>query len=242
MNDFLTRLAARQVEEATGLVPRLTSRFEPPPTASIEPVSEVPAPEIVDRYDQTRRARALLLPLDRQDDESHRVSDPATRAGPSRPRVPPLADVDDSILTPADLPARSSDRSSEERSLIGAAYARTVARPDQVLERRPPATAGKVAARSVRLVDHDSADVRHRPAASAYVVPRTLASSRVEFPVRGDAPPQATDEGPVVHVTIGRVEVRAERAPDPVSERRTDATPRAMSLNEYLERRHGERR
>ncbi|MCL4798474.1 MAG: hypothetical protein KJ025_02745 [Burkholderiales bacterium] len=53
--------------------------------------------------------------------------------------------------------------------------------------------------------------------------------------------PQAIVE-PVVNVTIGRVEVRAVMAPLPARERRKPATPKALSLEEYLERRHGARR
>jgi hypothetical protein len=52
----------------------------------------------------------------------------------------------------------------------------------------------------------------------------------------------APDTEPTVKVTIGRVEVRAILQPAPARERRAPPAPKGMSLEEYLERRHGRRR
>jgi hypothetical protein len=61
------------------------------------------------------------------------------------------------------------------------------------------------------------------------------------------APPAPTaeparDAGGVTHVTIGRLEVRAALAPEPKPSARPAPKSSAMSLESYLESRHGARR
>jgi hypothetical protein len=46
----------------------------------------------------------------------------------------------------------------------------------------------------------------------------------------------------VVRITIGRVEVRAVLPPEPAPRRREPARAKALSLDEYLDRRHGAKR
>jgi hypothetical protein len=60
-----------------------------------------------------------------------------------------------------------------------------------------------------------------------------------------DAPPVRPDDAsaePVVRITIGRVEVRAVLPPPVPRPRREPPAPKTLSLDEYLDRRHGGKR
>ena len=57
--------------------------------------------------------------------------------------------------------------------------------------------------------------------------------SRLQMPVQSKE-----EREPTIHVTIGRIEVRATLAPAPASGKERSA-PRVMSLDEYLQRRTG---
>jgi hypothetical protein len=80
-----------------------------------------------------------------------------------------------------------------------------------------------------------SATLLAQPVVQGLVVPRAEAPDR-RTPITTVLEPTAP-QGPVVNVTIGRVEVRAHAAPGRASTERRGARP--MSLDDYLKRRSG---
>jgi hypothetical protein len=81
------------------------------------------------------------------------------------------------------------------------------------------------------------ADVETAPLPQAFSLPDRLAPER-EAQAMPDGRPAAGD--PVVHVTIGRIDVRATPAPQ-TTPRRTPDRRTAMSLAEYLQKRDSDR-
>lgn len=240
MSDFLTRLVERQFGAAGGVAPRLPSRFAaltppeieresaPAPAPSVPP-ERAPQPNVVLRATDVE-APPKLVPLG--------GADPPAAAAPRPPRTPPVvtrepawpaehrdAEVERSLPRPT---VTAPQITSGQQTVDHAASARIVVIDQQSL----PAAKGSDASSAVR--------------AAPAVLPAILAPPSPLVPRRGAAPrlevPPPTSNAPVVNVTIGRVEVRAVVAPPPARERRKTAAPKALSLEEYLERRHGARR
>jgi len=239
MSDFLTRLAERQLGAAGGVAPRLPSRFAAPVPPEIEPDSPSPV-----RSAPTERAQQPHVVLRATDVEApsklppHGDADPPAATAPRPPRAPtavthepprPAEHRDAEVECP--LPqtvVTASQTTPGQQAVDHAALA-----PIVVIDRQtPPAPKGSDASSAVR--------------AASPVLPPILVPQSPLVPRRGAAPrlevPPPTSTSPVVNVTIGRVEVRAVVAPPPARERRKPAAPKALSLEEYLDRRHGARR
>jgi hypothetical protein len=234
MSGFLARLAQRQLEPPPAqLRPRAVSRF-----AARQP--DAPATEEGPR----------VLP-----------SVPQSRPQVQRERPEPPASDEraEQVLAPMRArPARQSTEVAATPASSARGFALSLPQPPRARDESP----GRGESRGNVDVEASHAGVVPvTPAAAPDVaapeppvplVPRR-APPASEEPLRAgprpddgssDLPPpraiEATRDEHVVRVTIGRVEVRAVLPPP--REKREAPRPRTLSLDEYLERRHGARR
>jgi hypothetical protein len=269
MSDYLSTLAARSLDVAPVVQPRLTSWFESPRTAA--------APSVPDAVTQAPIAsRSAAEPSTREivvrRDERSSIEEPRAFDDRRMRLIPePIASLmdtrpvarDPGVMTPAVAVVKTA---RQEPAPIGdapqrAAIAERPAPPvrDVVAEPGSPHPA-VMAARpepSGRL-DERVAALEHRlgasaPSASPVIAPadppaamreRAIASApaRPAEPFTME-PVIAEHRGPTVRVTIGRLEVRAilpASGPAPKTPRRTPRVVGAPSLDEYLKRRGGD--
>lgn len=236
MNGFFERLARRQVEPITLVRPRRLSRF-----ADMEPAAppnpDVCASELLPAPPTTRRVTGVAAP-DREnaapaDGKTHETPMPAagsqdTGSGQTAKMVP--------VLEPARRDTRTESASERGRSLPSAAQPSSV--------KTPPAGYRGGASPKAQTRDTPSPLVppAHTPRRSASL-PLAPASPRATAnPRTAERISHAHEVEPVVHVTIGRVEVRAVVEQQPAREKRPAPRPKTLSLDEYLERRHGAKR
>ena len=249
MSDFLARLAARATGSEASLAPRLPSLFEPSPHATILPTVDddtaATARHATAPADDTPPAAEPLHPprtLPPMHDDSlrpARAEQPATsmpppiaapvldRAMPATVRAAPPATppVTASVATPARMPAPEQAHAEPVMSPpvqprqtgIAPPRVETVSPPSGSL--LPPPTPVFATPRSEPARDRSdhAATIRPRPTAAASRTP-------------------ATGE-PVIHVSIGRIEVRAAPAAATPTRRRDE--PRPASLDDYLRQRGG---
>jgi hypothetical protein len=249
VSDFLARLAARAIGGEATLAPRLPSLFEPAPHAPTLPTVDdgaaatarhatAPADDASPAAEPLRPPRALP-PM--QDDALRQtpVAQPATRLPP--PAAAPVSDrampvtahaAPPATPTPA-LPAvarhaapRPAPAHAEPPAAAPVLPRQTRIAPSRIEAASPPGgsllpppTPVFAAPRSAPARDRSdhAATIRPRPAAAANRTP-------------------ATSE-PVVHVSIGRLEVRA--APAAATPPRRRVEPRPASLDDYLRQRGG---
>ena len=243
MSDFLDRLAARAIGSGAALAPRLPSLFEPLPRAPVMPPadeSEAPA--------RAREASPAVPPVPdvapppRAPTHARESIEPrAARVAPvERPALPTTAG------TAADVPHApmpSPPRAASPVRAIGAEQASTPPTPE-----RPAVTSSFAFPRPPR-VARTRRETASAPApngvllaAPAPVFASTgAASTRSERTVaaraaaaRAEGKADAARE-PVVHVSIGRLEVRATPAAAAPPRRRDG--PQPGSLDDYLRQR-----
>jgi hypothetical protein len=249
VSDFLSHLAARSAAPELALRPRPVSRFEPAPGRALEQ-----RPAVFEQTDEERepdapqpgrspRSRLLSPPvpsgrLRAEPDEVSPAAGPSGRAASAR-RSPAAVEARPSAPAPSEpRPARRLPSGEETESDL-APPKRRRHEPEPEPERRAEQA--------------PAPEEAPRPRERVVVVERVrsvAASAAVESPVPPSAPPRIfpellADRPPVhtepepepdVHVTIGRIEVRAvPAAPSApvVGERR----PPVMTLEEYLRRR-----
>lgn len=242
MSDFLDRLATRAIGGEGLLMPRLPSLFEPLAGASAGPSTTA-------AFDAPVRAGSMLPVAEAIAGEHVRAASPvAEPATPARPNAhATMADAPSALTqppapsaTPATTVARRPPRTE---SLLPSPRMRD--RADRALR---PAIKGR----------HDASVTSSDPIAPSPPVQRGVllpppspvfassrASSQPAEPGRGSAAarsrhvladrPVAVPSEPVVHVSIGRLEVRAT-ASSPAPPRRRDE-PRPDSLDDYLRKR-----
>ena len=242
MSDFLDRLAARAIGSETALSPRLPSLFEPLQRAPIMPpadAGEVPAHhrdmasaapvvpvaassprEPARAAESMERSAARVVPVDR-------TAAPApARAAANLPHEPRPS----SPIAPAPVPSvveRSGTPVAPERQAVGSSpvQPRQVhVAPARQETARTPAPGGALLPAPAPVF----AATRTTPEGSG----RTVAARDAAARTGGKA--AATVE-PVVHVSIGRLEVRAAPAAAAPSHRREE--PRPSSLDDYLRQR-----
>lgn len=247
MSDFLSRLAERQLVGSVGLQPSLAARLSRPavpgPSERGPSAVEVGGPEV-----------------EATDGANLAIARATTRALRTTVReVRPLAATEDRARTDdrahedsqrASRPARRASHDPDARvwsrdRVIAAERPEAEAEPAQPLTGATPETPRppRAALAFVALVPSDGSPQQAqglRPAASPL---DSIAAAMAERAAGADPRPAIGRRGtdpPVVHVSIGRVEVRAITAPAPVRERpAAPSPPAAISLDEYLERRHG---
>jgi hypothetical protein len=231
MSDFLTNLAARALASPS-LRPRTRSRFEP--AADANPRLDAGEPvdlEVPSLPASTQRHAIAAAPLIEKADV---VADPDRRASRRSPR--PSRDLDESEPEPR----RSRDRIEQEVLLTTATREHHL---ERVIEKRETTVrvhaenTVRTAAESPRDTEpshrHDEQPPRiepqrHTPRA-AFAIAERRPSTRQP---RTETPPAAPE--PVIHVSIGRVEVRAV-APAPAPQRARARTA-PMTIEEYAAR------
>jgi hypothetical protein len=228
MTGFLARLAARQIAPGGGLRPRAVSRFAAPeaeaspdePPLLVAPVPAVmpPSPPASPEAAVPKQVPAALQAARGDPDAAERRAPHPVLRAPE-----PASPGEDQPRSPLSGERDSDDRERPRNGRV-AALAQVAPAAARTPE-HPPNPAPLVPREIVRARETTA---QHAPvAARAAVAPMPTAV-------------EAAD-APVVRVTIGRIEVRAA-APAPAREKRPAARPKTMSLDEYLDRRHGTRR
>lgn len=248
MSDFLARLAARAIGGEATLAPRLPSRFEPLPHAPILPTVDddtaatarhatAPADDTPPAVEPLHPPRTLppmhddaLRPA-RAEQPMTSVPSPTVASVPDRaipatvraasPATPPMTV---SIATPARMPA--PELAHAEPVMSPPVQPRQIRiAPPRVEAVSPPS--GSLLPSAPVFASPRSEPARDRSDHAATIRPRpTAAANRTP----------ATSE-PVVHVSIGRLEVRAAPAAAAPARRRDE--PRPASLDDYLRQRGG---
>lgn len=233
MSDFLTRLAERQLTAVPGVAPRLLPRFAPPAPVIVgvaSPASTRP-PVAGDEAATTQR---VVLRVERD--------------GPSEVSMTPIAAPEPSRVVPPMTPHPPSPAESVTHPHVH----RVV--DDRVLpvEASAPVPlvpavhmpAGEAHGSAVALQEpRPVPSPRVEPPGMQSLVPRMPEATRpVQPPMPMPALPATPAAAPSpITVTIGRIEVRAV-TPPPRREPTTVDRHTALSLKDYLDRRHGGRR
>lgn len=236
MSDFLARLAERQLTPSPGVTPRLPSRFAPvAPVDEVSPFVPATTAAVEQPVSQVRHGvrtleeRPVALPL----------SDEAAAPEPQVAREHETQKREGHVAAPPPVLVRPESSTPPLLPPISQVVERQVP-PDQVASDAPRAEASRAeVVHHHRAVERTSLEVRAVPVPAPLVPPRSATLDAIASP----APHHAIEPGdgpPIVNVTIGRIEVRAI-VPPPAKERRAADARKAMSLEEYLERRHGGR-
>lgn len=240
MSDFLDRLAARAIGSETTLAPRLPSLFESPRYLPIMPAGEQDASP----------------PRQRATPSAGVAAETASPAAPTQPAVP--SQLERSRVTPdarAEVsipPAPLAASSLREASLPASSappQAPVVERPVTPTRKSKPDSPAPLRPRQTRVAPDWSEAARPAsvgsllpsptpvfatPAHAANMPPRpTQVTAQPRFAAGRDSRGEVARE-PVVHVSIGRLEVRAA-APAAAPRRREG--PRPSSLDDYLRQR-----
>ena len=227
MSDFLTRLAQRSMGAAPLIAPRLPSLFAP---------AEESINNVADTTVATGAVHSTTL-------ASTPVQSPATKRADSASSEPRASDYPTQrAIAPeaANAPAARSDSAPphSESTLITrveTAPANTQAIQPLVTHVAPQPAASLESPTAPRKQDTPAA----APEPWLPLLPQRKAESAAAFPamaenaVNADA---ATPPAPTVHITIGRVEVRANIATPPAAPRPRPASQPALSLGDYLKR------
>lgn len=251
MSDFLTRLVQRQSGTLATIQPRTRSMFAPAGDRPDSPMPDLPAIEPATSSGETHQSPEAprdsitpMRPLSTALDTQRRVAVPVN-ASPATllatglresepPGEPPLVN---SVAVPSVDMAKGPPMPLRNQSVKSDEHASGVSPRDgaRLPEQRSQAPAGH--ARAVtpppRLVES-----QHTGSTSRGTAPSSLMATGHQGQ-RGDDAGAPSSEPPV-HVTIGRIEVTALPEP-PVPKRKSPARPPAMSLEDYLARRHGGR-
>lgn len=262
--DFLTSVARRQVEPGSGIRPRSPSRFAPPAARVEPPVSdatdlvEMPVEAVAPRPPSAAMAATAPEALSGgRASETWRVSDASrSAAGPDgsdrgfgrgRPRRPSGPERGEPLValspTAAGVPPAPSGRGRDaptapSRAVEVRPRQAPEGGPDRPLDGRPRSPTDD---RDSTVHASERLARSHEPLVAAAMPSVAVAAHDISRlgPVESLRP--AGPEPPVVTVTIGRVEVRALVAP-PAEAAKPAARPSApatVSLEDYLERRHG---
>jgi hypothetical protein len=236
MSDFLTRLAERQISDAPGVTPRVPSRFAPaePAPPAVEPLPQ-PQPLVVASPIASVLERAAVGRVEPHADSPAPAEAPPSTAERRAIEIPVPPDRTATPAKQAVVPAPTRRPAPIDERFVAD---RRTPPPGNDLPREPRAeprdgiraTSNLVPPSPRHPIPEPTVLVRRPPA----VMPPTGHRSEREEPTPLRAEP------PVVTVTIGRVEVRAI-VPPPAPERPKADARKALSLEEYLERRHGGR-
>lgn len=242
MSDFLDRLAARAIGSETTLAPRLPSLFEPLQRAPVMPpadAGEVPP----DRREAAPAMRAVPV-------EAPTSATPASTSAQSA--VAPVAPIEHVVAAVSASAAASAAQHASAPSIVGERAATPAvdhpAAPSVSVRPVMPASPPPVQPRLARVAP-DRQETARTPAPNGVLLPAPApvfaatgaASTRSERTVaaraaaaRAEGKADAARE-PVVHVSIGRLEVRATPAAAAPPRRRDG--PQPGSLDDYLRQR-----
>ena len=260
MSDFLSELVTRGRGLGIELVPRIPSLFESTPGPVFGTGSEEPD----ERVEPARHDAPAVSGPHRPVDESMppprpapppdpQAAAPASRAAASRAAAEEGRRVVVETAAPMRSRADAGDRAGALRVPAGQADPRTPP-PRAATEGAPPGPAVRddrpgdarpepSGARDPGTGTDSSSTPRrqepaYRPERSAPPRVEVVATRRDSASPRGDEPGAPAE--PTVHVTIGRVEIRAVAAPTPAVRR--GEPQRATSLDDYLAQRNRRRR
>ena len=212
MSDYLSRLVARSTGAADVVRPETASLFEPRDAAP----------------------QQLLAEVDVEATRPPRISSTETRAPAAEADDPAAIRADDPPPAPADRAWRDPGTPPVEEAPAPALA--SIPEPVEPAETDASTEAERTAATLVRAELREprsaSAPAESRVSGPAAAAPGTLSMLPPFSPAPGP------DEPPVVHVTIGRVDVRAVQSappapPSPARDREPEADPR-QTLGEYL--------
>jgi len=257
VSGFFETLAARARGEALVVRPRLPSRFEseapetldlsgetlaerlsPPEPAATHPAEPLRAPPVATHPIEPSASRAAALPDAPRPAASAEALSPLVTPAPPAPRSaevrldpPDFAHPEPAAARPLDAPGRvttaPAPKSRDERPPPAA---RRIAAPDAIQPETRSAT--------------DAARTLAEPALPVAPPPRKLNElephpprTRAERRAAALTPPR---EETTVHVSIGRIEVRAAQ-PVQETKRKEPPRPAVMSLEDYLQSRRGRR-
>jgi len=194
-----------------------------PRAAQLDAGAEARAPDL---REQTQRAASSRA------ETTLRATEPAAASAPSAPVVPQRAS---SRAESALRMAETAVPSAPQRAATAAA------RPASIT-RSPAREAAPARASSAESRTGDG-DARTADAPGTALAPRPrsvpVAATLASLPTRTPAPQPQQPERPIVHVTIGRIEVRASTpppAPQPQPQAAPAWTPPVLTLDEYLKR------
>jgi hypothetical protein len=247
VSDFFANVAARAVEGSAAIRPRLATRFEP--AARPEPFTEV----VVETTAAGPTAPTPIVPVAEEAltatpslTESALTGSVAVPPAPQAmggipvASVPPAEPPPGRSAMPESPPHDDEDKSATVATPIVAAPA---ARPEPAAGDVTPTPQLSAAPRGDRAAAQPIVEKTHRaPPLAAPAFPRTLPTSLRRETGTTPAPRVAVVEQPVpppvetiVHVSIGRIELRAP--PTPAATKRERVAPAVTTLSEYLQQR-----
>lgn len=245
MSDFLGNLAARTIA-APSLRPRTRMRFEP------EPAEELGAPQVLDapRAPVAAKAEAPAAEPSSRPAVARETNVPVQRVEPPPPAervvertkiappVPPREHVVERVVPKAGetvVVERIHETTIE--TMAPQNVERAVERDEQPAPRRhrydeqPP----RVEEPSATKTDRHEASPRER-----VITRRETNRQRIEQQIESRVAEAAPNAEPVVHVTIGRVEVRAVTQPAP--QRPAPQRSPVMTIDDYVAKRSSKER
>lgn len=248
MSDFLDRLAARAIGGEATLAPRLPSLFEPSAHTPILPTVQE------DTTVTTRHASPpandklpAVEPLRPPHATSPRPMDAARPASTEPPLTRMPAPVDASV---PDRAAPATARAAPLAPSLSAPVATTTRAPPPEPASTEPATPSLVQPRQTRTapprIEAAPAPIGSllSPPAPVFAIPRVAPAregadhaAAVRLRAASAVNRAVAASEPVVHVSIGRLEVRATPAASTPTRRRDE--PRPASLDDYLRQRGG---
>jgi hypothetical protein len=244
MSDFLDRLASRAIGGDTALLPRLPSLFEPLQKTPILPLSDEGGAPSRDRdvpwvtatappavpvqpmhaASAAERSRARALPGDPSPvSEPEHVAAPAQRHTLPSPRLEPAPRSAPSVERPAAPSTPAHPAATSLPSLVPPRQTRIAAERQAPA---PPSASGSLRPAPVPVFGAPHAGSLPAPSGP-------VATQRV--PALPAGRETGVSSEPVVHVSIGRLEVRAVAATGTTPRRRDG--PQPSSLDNYLRER-----
>lgn len=222
MSDFLTRLAQRSMGAAPLIAPRLPSLFAP--------VEESPNSNAADTTAVTDAAQSATLAPPSLQSRTIGRADSAT----DELRAPQRSTATEAVLA-ARIASTSPRVEATLIPLVKATQAHAQPTPPLLTPDAPQPAAPLKPPTAARTQDKTAA----APEPFLPLLPQRTAESAGPFAASA-APPVGVDIGtppaPTVHITIGRVEVRANIAAPPAAPRPRTASQPALSLGDYLKR------
>jgi hypothetical protein len=241
MSDFLDRLAARAIGSEAALAPRLPSLFEPLQRAPIMPLSD--DGEASPGHHETvsaAPAAPTVAPM----------RSPQASATANASRIAPAAIEPETAPTPARAAAGTPRNAVQPPAMTAMLAPSPVVERSVTLPAPPEVLAPPVRPRQTRIAAKQPDTIApSRPAngtllpestpvfgaARAADAPGRSAHAAAMRPLAAPAGPGNASSEPVVHVSIGRLEVRA--APAAATPSRRHDGPQPSSLDDYLRQR-----
>lgn len=253
MSDYFGRLAARTLDPACLLQPRITPRFAwQDEEGEMESATPHRTPAI---YTPPSVSQRTMAPANQASPEATSTSVASVQTTSGKPRELATAPLSQTPPTAPEPGMRSSARETRIEEMVPSTRpnlaAERSAAPDERVRtieastpaQRPPDEIAAHAEQSLpRPIDTSPA-----PQTNVIVTParieRIVEHERVER-AKDSAPDQPAPREPDVHITIGRIDVRAATTAAPVRTvaPRRESRPTTLTLEEYLAQRSEGRR